>query len=1052
MNVLTEIAVAHLTSPPMLRFYLLGPMQIERDGERIHLPRRKVESLLAYLLLHPEQHTRDHLATLFWGDSSDAQARHSLRTALATVRQQVSPDLLLIDRDQVQLNPAFPLWVDLYQLLDLEDDFSYANQDLLQTQLALWQGELLAGIYDDWVDLAREYYRSRLLKLFLQVIHTLRERSEYHQAIDVAQRVLLLDPANEQAHQHLMFCYVASGDRAAALRQYELCERALADDVDAPPSPETIALYHWIKQFEGDGTSAAAKITNLPIPSSSFVGRTRETADIKQLLAQSPNHAVRLLTLIGAGGSGKTRLAIQVATDLIDRFAHGVWWVELAVLSDEAQVAHAVAKTLGVNESAGQPLHQTVANFISDKALLLVIDNCEHLVEPCALLAAELLRRCPHLQILATSRESLNITGEVLWPVPTFAVPDPAKIGVLDLLLDYESVRLFVERAIMVQPGFVLTYENAHAVAQICHSLDGIPLAIELAAARVKTLTVEQVAAYLSRALGARFELLTQGNRVALPRHKTLRATIDWSYNLLDEAERLLFRRVAVFRGGFTLDALEQLAGSLTHELPTHESPAHESGPSLPNPLDLLTQLVDKSLVVVELHGGHNRYRLLETLRGYALEHVDTPAELAALQRCHAEFFLHLAEQAASELLGTRQQAWFIQLDIEHPNLRAALDYLLAEGDGEGSLRLATALFYFWDARGYMSEGRQWLSKALALRGSVSFELQAQALNAAGLLAYHQDDYPAAQQLLQESLLLFTHVEEEAGIADVLRNLASVEARQGHYRVAQQRLAQSLELFRFLKHSDGTASVLNSLGNLAWEQGQNELARDYFGESLQIRQRMGDQVGIATVRYNLGNTARIQGDFATAQTHYEECLTLARTIGHTALIGSALKSLGLVAYHQQDYSKARRHGEEALQMLLEIGDKSNAGFALSNLGYVAHKVGEIHQALAYFQQSLQLMHELGHIRGTFLGLEAIASLLVDLGQHLEFAVQMLSKSAQLRQQAGLGVPPTAQPVYEGQLTKLRNRLSDGVVDTLWHESQAAPLAQIVADSLILSLT
>jgi predicted ATPase/DNA-binding SARP family transcriptional activator/Tfp pilus assembly protein PilF len=1053
VNARTNVTASSLAQPPQLRIHLLGPMQIERDGEQIHLPRRKVESLLAYLLLHPERHTRDHLATLLWGDSSDAQARHSLRTALATVRQQVSADLLLTARDHVQLNPNFPMWVDLYHLLDMEQGFdygahNYGDHDLLQAHLALWRGELLEGLYDEWVTLERGHYQSRLIRLFLQVTQALRAHSEYAQAIGVAQRVLQVDPANEHAHQHLMFCFVASGNRPAALHQFELCKQALTQELDASPSPETTALYQWIKQFESDSRSAASQITNLPIPLSSFVGRTSETAQIKRLLLPSTKHPVRLLTLTGAGGSGKTRLAIQAATDLIDRYEHGVWWVELAALNDGMLVARAVAKSLGVNEVAGQPLSQSIASSIGDKAMLLVIDNCEHLLEACASLATELLAHCSRLQILATSREALNIAGEMLWQVPTFAVPDPAKTGMLDGLLAFESVRLFIERATAIQPSFALTYENAQAIAQICHQLDGIPLAIELAAARVKVLSVEQIATYLARALGARFELLTQGSRVALPRHQTLRATIDWSYNLLDEAERTLFRRLSVFRGGFTLETIEQIVLPEMHEQ-GHEGEVGES--SSPTLLELLTQLVDKSLVIAEPQGEEKRYRLLETLREYAQERFSTPDELAALQQRHATFFLQMAEQAATELLGIRQHSWLIQLELEHPNLRVALDYLIAKEDGENALRLASALYYFWDSRGYMSEGRQWLNKALALRALVQEETRAKALSAVGLLAYHQDDYPTAEQALHESLMLYEHVEDDAGIAEALRHLGSVESRQGRYEVAQRHLEQSLELFRQLKHSDGTAAALNNLGNLAWELGKNDAARAYFLESLEIRQRMGDQAGIATVLFNLGNTTRVQGDYAAAKTYYEECLRVGRNIGHAALIGIALKSLGVVAYHQQDYDKARRYGEESLQLLLEIGDKSNAGFALSNLGYVARKLGENNEALVYFQQSLQLMHELGHIRGIFFAMEAIAGLLLDLDQHSQATVHLLSANLHLRQQAGIPVPAADQAEYEEVSAKLRQLLGDEAFDALWREGETEPIERIVAEATSLSL-
>ncbi|CAN5608408.1 BTAD domain-containing putative transcriptional regulator [soil metagenome] len=1063
---LSLLSANRITPPTELRIYLLGPLRIERDHEPIHLPRRKVESLLAYLLLHPEKHPRDQLATLFWGDSSDEQARHSLRTALATVRKLVAIDLLQTDRDHVQLNPAFPVWVDLHELLSVGDLLDSANSDFLQAQLALWRGELLAGVYDDWLTLEREHYRMRLLKLFLQVTQALRARSEYRAAIATAHHILTIDPANEAAHQHLMFCYVAGGDRAAALRQYEQCVRALQDELDAPPMPETTALAQWIKQNNGEEASSAAKITNLPFPLTSFVGRTREMAEVKRLLAATRNHksqpgkarenTTRLLTLTGAGGSGKTRLAIQVATDLIDRFTHGVWWVELAALRDGGLVERAIAKTLGVREVLDQTLRQTVANFVGDKQLLLVLDNCEHLIESCAHVAAELLGRCPNLQILTTSREPLNIAGEILWQVPTFAAPEPTKLTMVDLLLQFESLRLFVERAAAVQPSFTLTSENAQAVAEICQRLDGIPLAIELAAARIKVLSVEQIAAYLRGALGARFALLTQGSRTALPHHQTLRATIDWSFNLLDGAERMLFQQVAVFSGSFTLEALEQI---LTFGLPILDAASNNTLPliqkpnfAIQNKLDLLTQLVDKSLVIVEPHFGQRRYHLLETLREYALEQFINPYELETLQRRHAEFFLTLAEQAEPALTSAAQQNWLARLEAEHANLRGALAYATASADRELALRLTAALFQFWDMRVYLSEGREWLSKALAERGSASAQSQAKALSAAGFLAHRQNDYPVARHLLHESLLLFEHVEDEAGIADVLNNLAAVDLQQGHYRAAHQRLTQSLELFRTLEHRDGIARTLNNLGNWAWDRGQHAVARDYYLESLQMRQQMGDQVGIATALFNLGNATRAQGDYGEARTYYEACLTLGRTLDHRALIGIALKNLGLVAFQQQDYTKARRNGEEALPILLEISDKSNAGFALANLGMVVQKLGENSQALAYFRQSIQLMYEVGYIRGLFLGLEDIATLLINLGQHLEFAVHLLSAADHLRQKTNLAVSPTQQPEYDSLLTRLRQQVDNTSFNTQWDTGQTTALDQIVAAVAKLLLT
>ncbi len=1036
-----------------LRIYLLGPLRIERAGAVLQLSRRKVESLLVYLLLHPQPQTRDHLATLLWGDSADSQARHSLRTALATLRKEVDPALLLVDRDQVQRNPAFPLWTDLDALLAWEGQLDSANTALLQSQLALWQGELAAGLYDEWLTGEREHYRARLLKLFLQLTQTLRERSDYGTAIAVAQQILTVDPANEEAHQHLMFCYVAAGDRPAALRQYEQCERALQADLDVPPMPATTALYQWIKQQAGAEGSAAAKITNLPIPLTSFVGRTAESAAVKQLLTPTGaarNDKTRLLTLGGAGGSGKTRLAIQVATDLIDRYAHGVWWVELAALTDDAQVALAVARALGINAAPNLPVLDAIANFVGDKALLLVIDNCEHLIEEAAHLAGALLSRCPNLQLLTTSREALQLTGETLWPVPTLTLPDPQQIGLTDFLLQFECVRLFFERATAVHPGFQLTLANAPAVIEICTRLDGIPLAIELAAARVNVLPVEQIAARLTGTLGARFDLLTKGNRTAQPRQQTLRAAIDWSYDLLDESERQLFRLVAVFRGGFTLDALEQVFNA-----------AVMAGLStLPDLLDLLTQLINKSLVIVEQQQGQSRYRLLETLREYALEQFPTRGEWHAIQQHHALCFLAWAEQAAPHLLETKQQAWLNHFEVEQANLRAALDYLFTSAAYEPAMRLAVAMGRFWGARGYMSEGRAWFEKLLAQRAdaassnvapaSVAPATVAKALNAAGFLSFRQSDFAEALALFTQGLALFQQLEDAPGMAETLQNLASVEIPQGKFALAQQHLEQSLALCQQLQDDYGIARVQQHLGHLAYDQDRLAEARTYFVESLARYRRFGDQVRIANLLLNLGNTVKLLGDHPTAQRYLQECLTIGRAIGHQGLIGTVLRSLGLEALEQKAYTQARLYGEESLQLMRAIGDKSNMGFALLLLGKVAHKLGENQQAVAYYGQNLEIMVVLNYRWPIYDVLEQIAALLLETDQQPQAAARFLGAAHAIRQETG-NTDATATKDVDQSVANLRQQLGDDRFDQLWAAGQTAPLADIVAEVAALSL-
>jgi predicted ATPase/DNA-binding SARP family transcriptional activator len=1043
-----------IAQPNGLRIYLLGPLRIEREQETIRLSRRKVEALLAYLLLHPERQTRDHLATLFWGDSSDSQARHSLRTALAALRKEVDADLLLVDRDHVQLNPDCTVWTDLDELLAIEDELEKLNPAALPARLTLWQGELLAGFYEEWLTSEREHYRTRLLTLFLQATQALRSQSDYATAITVAQQILTIDPANEQAHQHLMFCYLATGDRPAALRQYEQCERALLEDLDAPPMPETTALYHWIKQQAGTETTTAAKITNLPIPLTSFVGRTEETAAVKHLLNPLAGKT-RLLTLTGAGGSGKTRLAIQAATDLIDRFAHGVWWVELATLTAGDQVARAIAKALGIAERANEAILQSVINFLADKPLLLIIDNCEHLVEATAQLVDELLSRCPHLQIMTTSREALNVGGETLWPVPTLTLPDPQAIQLTDLLLQFACVRLFYERACTVQPAFQLTLANAPAVAAICTQLDGIPLAIELAAARVKVLPVEQIARRLTERLGARFDLLTQGSRTAQPRQQTLRAAIDWSYDLLDEAERQLFQIVAVFRGGFTLDALEQilacrfwLVDFAGKEVP---SASQNLQAKIPNPLDLLTQLVDKSLVIVEPRAGDNRYRLLETLREYALEQFPTAVERQLVQQSHAAYFLQMAEEAEQGLNSAQQQIWLNWLELEHPNLRAALDHLLAASNHEQAWRLASAIHRFWDIRGYVGEGRTWLARTLAQRQPYAPALQAKALSAAGFLAVRQSDYDHARPLLEEALALFDQSEQKAGWPEAMQNLAIVAMSLGDYGLAEKQLTESLERCRTLGYTYGIARTLNILGNLAWDQERLTVAYEYYQESLRLFQGIGDQVSMATGFLNMGSIELQRGNIAVARTNFEACLAHSRTLNNKWLTGVALKCLGWAAFDQQEYELARRYGEEALHFFHDIDDKVNIGQALSALGEAEWKLGAYSKALAYYCQNLQVMHNLGHQRGASFALNDMARLLTDVQQHLEKAVVLFAVAATIRQENGIAAPTAESPTLEQRLANLRSQLGDALFDTLWQAGQTTPLVQIVAETQQLQL-
>lgn len=612
------------------RLQLLGGFRLEKDGARVQLYSRKVESLLAYLALFPQEHAREKIAALLWGESSDEQARMSLRRALNDLRKQLGADALLTDRETVHLNPDFSLWMDTREFKDecrrMKDEnalLSGASSFILHPL----SFDLLPDFYEDWLEPPREELRSLFLDTALKLIDHARAQSEYKLAIELAQKILSVDKANEAAHQHLMFCYSAMGDRAAALDQYEFCKRALREELGIEPSKETRALFETIRK-QTETKSTAARLTNLPRPTTSFVGREHEVQEIRAMLGRgeafSETNAtrataanenaspLRAITLTGPGGSGKTRLAIESALHLVSEFPDGVWWVELAPLADESLVPQQIAKALGVQEQPNVSILETLRENLYTKQLLLVLDNCEHVIDACAQLVNHLINESPNLVILATSREGLNIVGEQLYPVAPLAVPRAHEFSLAQRALEFTAVRLFVERARLASPQFVFDDAQAAHVIQICQRLDGIPLAIELAAARVKQLNVREIAARLD----SRFDLLV-GARTVLPRQQTLRALMDWSFDLLNEDEKILFRRLCVFAGGWSIEAAQEVCAD--DVLPRGKV------------LDTLLRLIDKSLLA-RTDDAETRYTMLETIREYAHEKL-----LAAKERLSPE-------------------------------------------------------------------------------------------------------------------------------------------------------------------------------------------------------------------------------------------------------------------------------------------------------------------------------------------------------------------------------------------------------------------------------
>jgi predicted ATPase/DNA-binding CsgD family transcriptional regulator len=667
---------------------------------------------------------------------------------------------------------------------------------------------------------------------------------------------------------------------------------------------------------------------NLPHPLTSFIGREHEIAEVGRLLT-----ATRLLSLTGPGGIGKTRLGHEVAAGLHDAFQDGAWLVELAALTDDRLVPQAVAAVMRVHEEPDHSLTATLADVLRDRQLLVVLDNCEHLVEACAELADALLRACPELRILATSRQPLGIAGETTFRVPSLSLtpprdvrspvasnqeaahltvddPPPAPDGTEPAAATSEAVSLFVERARAVVSGFRLTDRNVAAVEQICQRLDGIPLAIELAAARVAVLGPEQIAARL----GDRFGFLTGGSRTAPRRHQTLRALVDWSHDLLDEQERALLRRLAVFAGGWTLEAAEAVCSG--------------DGLAPDEILDLLSGLIAKSLVLTGDQTHEVRYRLLESIREYAAEKLRDAGEEAGLRQRHFDWFLALAERAETELAGPQQLARLRQLDAERDNLRAALAWSVervgAEG-GERGVRLAGSMYRYWAIRGFCLEGSRWLAELLPRSESASCSATAararvRALCAAGRLAITECDYGAAHLVLTESFAIARDHEDRLGLATAAYGLGYLNRVSGNYPAARGYFGEAIRLFRALDDVAGVAETLVALGVVAYFQGDWTAASSLYEEGLAAFQALGHRQGVARSLNNLGEVALEQGDLATARRLEEESLTLASEIGDPKRVAFALAALGGVAAARGDAERAFRLGAAATSIREGLGE------------------------------------------------------------------------------------------------------------------------------------
>lgn len=895
-----------IETPTLLVLRLLGTPEFAYGDELDSSLTQRALAVFAYLLIHRDRDIpRDMFAFTLWPDAAEDDARANLRRSLYALQRwlpQTSVQWFFSDRKRVRWNPDAP-----YRL-DIEEFETHVRAGRLSQAVDLYRGDLMRGYEDEWIAAERERYQAMYLDALRDLTAHLRQAGDVSTAMSCAAKALKIDPWREDFVRERIELRALTGDRAGALHEYQTFEQALKQELDAAPERETIDLVKRLRAGQSDGYSS-----NLPAPVTALIGRDDEVRELQSRLA-----AHRLVTISGSGGVGKTRLALEVGARIAPAFRDGVWLIDLARISIGEFVPSAAADALNIRESADRAIDASVITALTRRETLLIFDNCEHVIAQAAYFIDDLLHACPNLRVLATSREPLELEGEQVYRIPPLSLPDGMPSSLQDALR-YAAIRLFVERGQFAQRDFKPSDEDVPTLVEICRHLDGIALAIELAAARLGALSLSRV----NEGLGERFRLLTGGMRTKLARHQTLKALIDWSYSLLGEGEKALLRRTAIFAGGFSLDAAVAVCGDLDQF----------------EGLNILGSLVKKSLVVAD--GEQERFALLESMRAYLQEDLDRRGEHASASRAHAEYYRSFARRADELFHHTPQIEWFSLLAREYGNLREALLWAFGEGQTiELGAEIAGALERFWFNYGRLREGLYWLDGALErLDQDANRALAARLYLARAVLLYGAKKLEAATKARE----LYELAADARGLGSALRQCA-LALRSSDAEEAESCCRRAVEVLRDAGDTGPYAMALNTLGSIVAQRGAFDEAYVLQERALQVAVEHANDYAIMHTHLYLADLEFQRAHYDEAITHANEALARVDPARSSLLAANLRCNIAVYRIVRGDYSAGAADVLEALRILRDTQDPYQTAIALQHVALMESLAGSVERA------------------------------------------------------------------------------------------------------------